>query len=85
MSDREPPENDLHVFLRSATDELENEYRRIQNRVHEDPGTAGIQGDGYGTFRTWPLSILSEEFDLARKHSTLVTGKDFDEWNITVT
>ncbi len=35
--------NDLVEFLRRETDELAQEYERIQRRVKEDPGTAGDQ------------------------------------------
>jgi len=37
--------NDLVDFMKSATQEIENEYSRIQKRVGEDPGTAGDQGE----------------------------------------
>jgi len=39
------PENDLVTFMRRLTAEQEQEYRRIQERVAEDPGTAGDQGE----------------------------------------
>lgn len=37
--------NDLIDFMNSATQEIENEYLRIQKRATEDPGTAGDQGE----------------------------------------
>jgi hypothetical protein len=37
--------NDLKDFMNSATQEIENEYLRIQKRATEDPGTAGDQGE----------------------------------------
>src|SRR5699024_11024499 len=37
--------NDLIDFMNSATQEIENEYIRIQKRATEDPGTAGDQGE----------------------------------------
>jgi hypothetical protein len=37
--------NDLVDFMNSATQEIENEYKRIQKRATEDPGTAGDQGE----------------------------------------
>lgn len=37
--------HDLFDFMNSATQEIENEYIRIQKRVKEDPGTAGDQGE----------------------------------------
>lgn len=37
--------NDLFDFMNSATQEIENEYKRIQKRATEDPGTAGDQGE----------------------------------------
>lgn len=39
------PTNDLTDFMNSATQEIENEYIRIQKRALEDPGTAGDQGE----------------------------------------
>jgi hypothetical protein len=35
--------NDLIEFLRRETDAIASEYKRIQSRVREDPGTAGDQ------------------------------------------
>lgn len=37
--------NDLKEFIKSASHEIENEYKRIQMRATEDPGTAGDQGE----------------------------------------
>jgi hypothetical protein len=37
--------NDLFDFMISTTNEMEQEYRRIQKRVQSDPGTAGDQGE----------------------------------------
>lgn len=37
--------NDLVDFMNSATQEIEDEYNRIQKRATEDPGTAGDQGE----------------------------------------
>lgn len=37
--------NDLVDFMNSATQDIENEYQRIQKRATEDPGTAGDQGE----------------------------------------
>lgn len=38
-------ENDLLEFLLRETQNMENEYYRIQKRVKEDPGTAGDEGE----------------------------------------
>ena len=37
--------HDLHDFMQQKSDWLAAEYRRIQRRVPEDPGTAGDQGE----------------------------------------
>lgn len=37
--------NDLFDFMQSATNDMAEEYRRIQKRSKEDPGTAGDQGE----------------------------------------
>ncbi len=37
--------NDLIDFINTATRDIENEYKRIQKRAVEDPGTAGDQGE----------------------------------------
>ena len=37
--------HDLHEFMRQLSDEMAAEYRRIQMRTSEDPGTAGDQGE----------------------------------------
>lgn len=37
--------HDLFDFLASITQEIENEYKRIQKRSKDDPGTAGDQGE----------------------------------------
>ena len=37
--------HDIHDFIKSAQNDLENEYQRILKRVAEDPGTAGDQGE----------------------------------------
>ena len=37
--------HDLHEFMRQLNDEMAAEYRRIQMRATEDPGTAGDQGE----------------------------------------
>lgn len=39
------PTNDLIDFMDSLTREIGDEYRRIQKRASEDPGTAGDQGE----------------------------------------
>ena len=36
---------DLYEFMRQLSDEMAAEYRRIQMRATEDPGTAGDQGE----------------------------------------
>lgn len=38
-------EHDLHDFIISAQRTIADEYRRIQKRATEDPGTAGDQGE----------------------------------------
>jgi hypothetical protein len=38
--------NDLHEFLRRESERIAAEYARIAERVKEDPGTAGHQGEG---------------------------------------
>lgn len=37
--------NDLIDFMKQATQEIDDEYNRIQKRALEDPGTAGDQGE----------------------------------------
>ncbi len=37
--------HDLNDFFRSASEELEAEYKRIERRSTEDPGTAGDEGE----------------------------------------
>ena len=37
--------HDLHDFMQQKSDWLAAEYRRIQKRAPEDPGTAGDQGE----------------------------------------
>jgi len=37
--------NDLFNYMKSATQEIQNEYDRIQKRASEDPGTAGDNGE----------------------------------------
>ncbi len=37
--------NDLIDFMQSATNDMAEEYKRIQKRSREDPGTAGDQGE----------------------------------------
>ncbi|MEA5257214.1 DUF6602 domain-containing protein [Arcicella aquatica] len=44
FSDNNPNE-DLIEFFTSTSQNIENEYRRIQRRATEDPGTAGDQGE----------------------------------------
>ena len=47
--------HDLHDFMRQVTNEMSEEYERIQKRVGEDPGTAGDQGEENWAelFREW--------------------------------
>jgi Domain of unknown function (DUF6602) len=37
--------HDLHEFVRSSQNRIEEEYRRITRRASDDPGTAGDQGE----------------------------------------
>ena len=37
--------HDLHDFFRQTSNDIAEEYERIQKRVPEDPGTAGDQGE----------------------------------------
>ncbi len=37
--------HDLHVFMRRLTEKMADNYRQIQERATEDPGTAGDQGE----------------------------------------
>lgn len=37
--------NDLIDFINDTSSEIDNEYKRIQKRATEDPGTAGDQGE----------------------------------------
>jgi hypothetical protein len=39
------PNNDLIDFMKSATRQMEDDYRQIQKSATEDPGTAGDQGE----------------------------------------
>jgi hypothetical protein len=41
----EIPNNDLLSFITAASNQMDEEYFRIQRRVREDPGTAGDQGE----------------------------------------
>jgi hypothetical protein len=47
--------HDLHDFVISSQRTIEEEYKRIQKRASEDPGTAGDQGEeNWATlFRAW--------------------------------
>ena len=45
MVSSNPEPHDLHDFMRQITNEMSDEYHRIQRRVSEDPGTAGDQGE----------------------------------------
>jgi hypothetical protein len=38
-------EHEIHSFIKSAQNDIENEYKRILKRAKEDPGTAGDQGE----------------------------------------
>lgn len=38
-------EHDLFNFFRNANEDIEWEYKRIYDRILEDPGTAGDQGE----------------------------------------
>ena len=48
-------QHDLHDFMRQVSNEMSEEYVRIQKRVGEDPGTAGDQGEENWAelFREW--------------------------------
>lgn len=37
--------HDLESFMKSATDFMASEYKRIRNRTSDDPGTAGDEGE----------------------------------------
>ena len=37
--------HDLAEFMRQVSVEMASEYERIRRRTHEDPGTAGDQGE----------------------------------------
>jgi hypothetical protein len=39
------PANDLFNYMRRATHQMQDEYKRIQKRAVEDPGTAGDNGE----------------------------------------
>lgn len=41
----EEKSHDLHDFMRQLSNEMAEEYDRIQKRASEDPGTAGDQGE----------------------------------------
>ena len=41
----EEKSHDLHDFMQQLSDEMAAEYKRIQKRATEDPGTAGDQGE----------------------------------------
>src|SRR6266404_6474763 len=53
--------NDLFDFMLSATNDMAEEYDRIQKRAIEDPGTAGDQGEENwaSLFRSWLPSYFS--------------------------
>lgn len=42
---KDPARHDLTDFMIARTQEMQQEYTRIQKRVNEDPGTAGDQGE----------------------------------------
>lgn len=41
----EDNKNELHEFMRQATQKMQDDYNTIQRRTLEDPGTAGDQGE----------------------------------------
>src|SRR5229473_5459551 len=45
MNEKPQKTNDLQDFMVAATQEMASEYRRIQKRTKDDPGTAGDQGE----------------------------------------
>ncbi|MEQ8684611.1 MAG: hypothetical protein RIE86_04925 [Imperialibacter sp.] len=67
--------NDLIDFMHSTTREIEAEYRRIQKRSSEDPGTAGDQGE-----LNW-AKILSEW--LPADYQVVTKGKLLNEKGMT--
>ena len=51
---QEPP-NELHAFMGQLQADIAADYERIRNRVSEDPGTAGDDGEETwaGLLREW--------------------------------
>ena len=45
MKYRVEPRHDLHDFMVTAGQKMQDEYERIQKRSNDDPGTAGDQGE----------------------------------------
>ncbi|SIS49221.1 DUF6602 domain-containing protein [Salimicrobium salexigens] len=82
--------NELHDFIQVTTNEMGEEYKRIQKRAKEDPGTAGDQGEeNWATlFREWlPNSfqvvtkgrILSSEGDASPQVDVIVLSPDYPQ------
>jgi len=55
MAKSESPTHDVFNYMQQTTDEMARDYERIRQRSHEDPGTAGDQGEeNWATlFRDW--------------------------------
>lgn len=66
--------NDLLTFITTASNQMDEEYYRIQKRVREDPGTAGDQGEeNWATLlRNW----LPPTFQIVTK-GRIINSKGF--------
>ena len=45
MTEQKDKSHDLYDFMSQISNDMESEYKRIQKRATEDPGTAGDQGE----------------------------------------
>jgi len=62
---KDSPTHDLIDFMLARTQEMQQEYIRIQKRVTEDPGTAGDQGEE--NWASLPRSWLPPTFRVVTK------------------
>lgn len=84
----EPKEHDLQRFIRQVSSELSAEYKRIQMRAKEDPGTAGDEGEENWAeiLREWlPRSfevvtkgrIISQEGEVSPQIDVLILDENY--------
>lgn len=78
-----PIEHELQAFLRQDVDEIASEYRRIRARAHDDPGTAGDEGEENwaALLRSW----LPSSYTVVTKGRVLgVDGKASPQLDVIV-